>query len=114
MTDVTQWGVPETNCTRRYGAISAQLLKNPELVLTLSTIFGWERDYTPMNKARIRFRIYLFEVNTASAMPVFRLYFDDGIIYVLSLYQQISLNICTSLTQDSCIVRLFCSLTAWV
>jgi hypothetical protein len=30
-TDVTRWGVPEAKCTRRYGAISVQLLKNPEL-----------------------------------------------------------------------------------
>ena len=31
VTHVTRWGVPEAKCTRRYGAISVQLLKNPEL-----------------------------------------------------------------------------------
>src|ERR1700677_4163185 len=45
VTRVTRWRVPKVKCPRRYGAISAQLSKNPELVLTLSTIFGWERDY---------------------------------------------------------------------
>jgi hypothetical protein len=45
VTLVTRWRVPEAKCPRRYGAISAQLLKNPVLVLTPSTIFGWERDY---------------------------------------------------------------------
>ena len=50
VTRVTRWRVPKAKCPRRYGAISAQLLKNPELVLMLSTIFGWERDYD----ARVR------------------------------------------------------------
>src|ERR1700683_2082254 len=45
VTRVTRWRVPKAKCPRHYGAISAQLLKNPELILTLSTIFGWERDY---------------------------------------------------------------------
>jgi hypothetical protein len=44
VTGVTRWRVPKAKCTRCYGAIFAQLLKNPELVLMLSTIFGWERD----------------------------------------------------------------------
>ena len=45
MTDVTRWGVPETKCTRCYGAPLYIFFKNSELVLTPSTIFGWERDY---------------------------------------------------------------------
>jgi hypothetical protein len=45
VTSVTQWGVPYMKCTRRFGAIFAQLLKKSELILTVSTINGWERDY---------------------------------------------------------------------
>jgi len=44
VTSVTRWRVLVMKCPRRYGAISAQLLKNPELILTLSTIFRWEWD----------------------------------------------------------------------
>jgi hypothetical protein len=44
VTGVTRWRVPKAKCTRRYGVILHNFLKNPELVLTLSTIFGWERD----------------------------------------------------------------------
>jgi hypothetical protein len=44
VTSVTQWRVPVMKCPRHYGVISAQLLKNPKLILTLSTIFGWEQD----------------------------------------------------------------------
>ena len=45
VTHVTQWRVPGAKCPRCYGATLCKLLKNPELVLTLSTINGWERDY---------------------------------------------------------------------
>jgi hypothetical protein len=44
VTRVTRWRVPKAKCTRRYGATPCKLLKNPELVLTPSTIFRWERD----------------------------------------------------------------------
>ena len=49
VTRVTRWGVPETKCTRRYGATLYKLLKNSERISTLSTIFGWERDYSRLN-----------------------------------------------------------------
>ena len=48
VTCVTRCGVPEAKCTRCYGAISVQLLKNPELILTWSTIYGWEQDQCTM------------------------------------------------------------------
>src|ERR1700683_169417 len=38
-------GVPEMKCTRRYGATCANFLKNSKQISTLSTIYGWERDY---------------------------------------------------------------------
>ena len=41
---VTRWRVPETKCTRRYGATCANFSKNSESFSTPSTIFGWERD----------------------------------------------------------------------
>ena len=44
VTRVTRWGVPNSKCPRRCGATLCKLLKKAELVLTLSTIFGWERD----------------------------------------------------------------------
>ena len=44
VTYVTWWGVPETKCTRCYGATLHNFLKNPELILMLSTIYRWERD----------------------------------------------------------------------
>ena len=44
VTRVTRWRVPKAKCPRRYGVTPYKLFKKAELVLTLSTIFGWERD----------------------------------------------------------------------
>ena len=45
VTHVTRWGFPETKCTRCYSATLYKLLKNAELILTQSTIYGWVQDY---------------------------------------------------------------------
>ena len=52
VTHVTQWRVPKAKCPRRYGATPYKLFKKAKLILTLSTIFGWERD-----KLRINYRV---------------------------------------------------------